>query len=339
MLQNIFQSVKYWCTIFYKNIFLILFCCAIGLVLGVVYASLQKPKYEAELIFATESPDDNKLGSYASIAAQFGLGMGGTSGAFEGDNLIELLHSRSLVEKTLLSKVILNNQQTTLADFLIEINTKNKKWVIIALENKFSYCNLKQSSRLKDSVLKLIITDAIEFGLKVEKVEKNLNYVSVKYKSNDEVFSKLFVEQITENAIKFYSDYRTKKALQNLNILQQQLDSVRGSLYGNIENIASNNDLNINPLKQKSRVETQKKQVNLQMDGALLTELVKNVELSKIALRKETPLVQIIDTPSLPLDKIKIGKMKGGFSSMLFFFFLCISYIFVRTILVEKKNV
>ena len=130
-----------------------------------------------------------------------------------------------------------------------------------------------------------------------------------------------------------------KKALQNLNILQQQLDSVRGSLYGNIENIASNNDLNINPLKQKSRVGTQKKQVNLQIDGALLTELVKNVELSKIALRKETPLVQIIDTPSLPLDKIKIGKIKGGLSSMLFFFFLCISYIVVRTILVEKKTV
>jgi hypothetical protein len=41
------------------------------------------------------------------------------------------------------------------------------------------------------------------------------------------------------------------------------------------------------------------------------------LELAKITLRKETPLIQLIDRPILPLEKEKFGKLKsiilGGF--------------------------
>jgi hypothetical protein len=43
----------------------------------------------------------------------------------------------------------------------------------------------------------------------------------------------------------------------------------------------------------------------------LLTELVKQSELAKVTLRKETPLIQIIDRPILPLAKERFGKAKG----------------------------
>jgi hypothetical protein len=39
--------------------------------------------------------------------------------------------------------------------------------------------------------------------------------------------------------------------------------------------------------------------------------LVKNLELSKLSLRKETPLIQVIDKPILPLPMEKFGKSKG----------------------------
>jgi uncharacterized protein involved in exopolysaccharide biosynthesis len=45
--------------------------------------------------------------------------------------------------------------------------------------------------------------------------------------------------------------------------------------------------------------------------------LVVQLELAKITLRKETPLIQLIDKPMLPLNKEKFGKPKslilGGF--------------------------
>ena len=43
----------------------------------------------------------------------------------------------------------------------------------------------------------------------------------------------------------------------------------------------------------------------------VLTELVKQTELARINVRKETPLIQVIDKPILPLKKEKFGKAKG----------------------------
>jgi uncharacterized protein involved in exopolysaccharide biosynthesis len=39
--------------------------------------------------------------------------------------------------------------------------------------------------------------------------------------------------------------------------------------------------------------------------------LVAQLELSKVSLRKETPLVQLIDRPILPLAKVKAGRLKS----------------------------
>ena len=55
----------------------------------------------------------------------------------------------------------------------------------------------------------------------------------------------------------------------------------------------------------------------MQANTVILTNLVVQLELAKITLRKETPLIQEIDKPILPLEKYKFGKLKfiilGGF--------------------------
>ena len=60
-----------------------------------------------------------------------------------------------------------------------------------------------------------------------------------------------------------------------------------------------------------NRAPSAKRQVDVQANTAILTELVKQTELAKVTLRKETPLIQIIDQPILPLPKEKFGKAKG----------------------------
>ena len=59
------------------------------------------------------------------------------------------------------------------------------------------------------------------------------------------------------------------------------------------------------------------RQIDVQANTAILTQLVGNLELAKVTLRKETPLIQVIDRPILPLEKEKVGKLKslilGGF--------------------------
>ena len=67
----------------------------------------------------------------------------------------------------------------------------------------------------------------------------------------------------------------------------------------------------------------------MQANTAILTQLVAQLELSKVNLRKETPLVQLIDRPILPLPIEKTGKIKSfllagflaGFLTLLYLVF------------------
>jgi uncharacterized protein involved in exopolysaccharide biosynthesis len=55
--------------------------------------------------------------------------------------------------------------------------------------------------------------------------------------------------------------------------------------------------------------------------------LVKNLEVSKVTLRKETPLIQVIDAPILPLEKEKIGKLTGTALGGIIGFFLVVIFL------------
>jgi len=43
----------------------------------------------------------------------------------------------------------------------------------------------------------------------------------------------------------------------------------------------------------------------------MYAEVVKNLELSKMAMAQETPIVQVVDAPILPLERDNLGKVKG----------------------------
>jgi uncharacterized protein involved in exopolysaccharide biosynthesis len=75
--------------------------------------------------------------------------------------------------------------------------------------------------------------------------------------------------------------------------------------------------------------------VDVQANTAILTELVKQSELSKVTLRKETPLIQVIDRPILPLEKVKFGKLMGIVLGGLIAGFLAIFFL-INKILIDQ---
>jgi uncharacterized protein involved in exopolysaccharide biosynthesis len=147
----------------------------------------------------------------------------------------------------------------------------------------------------------------------VAKKDKNLSLLQVEVKSEDEIFSKAFTEALVSEVSQFYVETKTKKSITNVAILQYQTDSVRNQLNRAISGVAQSNDdiPNLNAARQVLRSSGQQRQIDVQANTAILTELVKNLELSKLSLRKETPLIQVIDKPILPLPIEKFGKAKG----------------------------
>ncbi|MEO8949214.1 MAG: lipopolysaccharide biosynthesis protein [Mucilaginibacter sp.] len=325
-LKEIILKIKeLWAYIFSKW-HIVFIASIIGAVIAVMYAWNTQPIYKAQLSFTLQ--DDQGGGGGVSgalgLASQFGinLGSGGASGQFSGENLPELMKSRSIIEKTLLQPVLYKGKQQTLAEFYINFNKLRDDWSNKPELKNLGYPLNQDRSKFtlkQDSVLGAFYKQIIDNNLNIDKLDKKLSIITITVKSKNELFSKYFVEVLARVVSDFYIQNKTEKAVKNVRILQRQTDSVRLALYNNLSGVASSLDAapNANPLLQTLRVPSQRKQVDVQANTAILTQLAANLEISRMALLQQTPLIQVIDKPILPLEKEKIGRLKalitGGF--------------------------
>ena len=313
-IKDMFLKLGRWRSYIFAKWKVVLLACLLGGIIGVTYGFISKPIYKAELSFALQ--DEKSGGSLSGalgLASQFGIDVGGSGGGdeFSGDNLLQLMRSRSMVERTLLTTVTINGKQETLAALYMDFNGlsdndfKNVHFPPNADRSKFT---LKQ-----DSILGVFHRDIIKRNLLVDKVDKKLSIISVVVNSKNELFSKLFTEVLAKVVSDFYIKTKTEKEVKNVAVLQRQTDSVRTALNYAISGVASSVDAapNANPFMQTLRVPSQKRQVDVQANTAILSELVKNLELAKMSLLHETPLIQTIDAPILPLEREKVGTLKG----------------------------
>jgi hypothetical protein len=338
-LKDLVIKLKEWYLYLLSKWILLLLVGLLGGAIGYIYASFQKPVYTATFTYAL---DDEKSGGGMSgalgLASSLGLDMGGGAGGAFGDaNLMELMHSRSLVEKTLLSDVVLEGKKITLADYYITINELRKKWSEKPEVAKVYYpvnANRAGFTRLQDSVLGSIYADIDKSQLSITQKDKKVSIETIEVKSGDELFSKLFCEALVKEVSEFYIETKSRKARTNVAILQRQVDSVRGQLNGAITNVAfaKYNTFNLNTALLFKKTPVARHQVDVQANTAILTQLVTNLEMAKVTLLKETPLIQVIDKPILPLKKEKTSKLKslviGGFLAG----FLVVLFLVVKRI-------
>jgi uncharacterized protein involved in exopolysaccharide biosynthesis len=94
-------------------------------------------------------------------------------------------------------------------------------------------------------------------------------------------------------------------------MMELRADSMRREYEKALEEHAKYFDQNMNPSRQIVRVEQQKIQTTIQLTGTAYSELAKNVEILKLDLAQQTPLIQVIDAPIMPLEIQGLGKIKG----------------------------
>ena len=326
-LKELIQKIKEWIAYLKTQWKLIIGIAALGGIIGFVYASFQKPTYLATTTFVLEEDKGGGgLGGAMGLASSFGFDLGGGGGGlFTSSNIIELMKSRLVVEKTLLNPVQVAGKEISLADYYVQINKLKIKvsFPVNADRTKFSLA--------QDSILQTISAGLTKNNLVIAPKDKKVSIISLTVKTESELFSKLFCEQLLKETSDFYIETKSKKSRLNVDILQRQADSIRAELNGAITGVAtaSDNVYNLNPAYNVKKTPGTRRQVDVQANTAILTQLVAQLELSKVSLRKETPLVQLIDRPILPLEKEKLGRLKslvlggflGGFLTVLYLVF------------------
>ncbi len=343
--KDIILKFKGWWKFILSKWIIIVLASLFGGGLGFLYAYSDIPIYTASTTFVLE--EDNSggggmLGQFGGLAGIAGIDLGSGGGLFRGDNIIELYKSRNMVEKTLLSKVLINGKEQQLIEKYIEFNSLRKAWSNNKeLKNiKFDVSTEKEFSRIQDSILGSTVKIINSNYLTVSRLDKKLSIINVEVRAADEVFAKVFNDQIVKTVNDFYVITKTKKSLENISILQHQTDSVRRELDGEIYSAAAIVDAtpNLNSTRQVLRSPAQKSQFNAEANKVILTHLIQNLELGKLSLRKEMPLIQIVDSPKYPLNKKKFGKARGLFLGGVLMGFLATMLLIIHRLYVKILN-
>jgi hypothetical protein len=343
-LKEIFSYLGEWFRYLLSKWWIIVLCGILGAGLGYYYASRKKPVYTASTTFVLEDGEtQGGIGNIGNLASMAGINLGSSGGdLFHSENIIKLYKSRKMVEETLLSEIDINGQKQLLIENYIQFNQLRNNWKGKAGLDQLNFKDaLQRRDRVRDSIIGGIVADINQNYLFVDKPDADLSIINVEVKSKDEFFAKAFNDQIVKNVNDFYVRTKTKKSIDNVAILQSKTDSVRLVMNGAISTAANVTDAtpNLNPTRLAQRVApVQRAQFSAETNKGILAEFLKNLELSKITLLKETPLIQVIDQPIFPLQKEAFGKTKGALLGGILLGFLTVFFLVFRRILKRVLN-
>ena len=278
----------------YKVVIYITLTCTI---LGFLYGKLQPSSYKATSTFIVEDKSGRGAGGLSGLASQFGIDAGGLTGGgaglFDGDNVLEIIKSRGIIEKVLLTKMDNASNPQTIADYYIQISDFKLAFESKNINTKsLNFIGLTEGAKhtvLQDSIL-FILYNEVSKNLTVEKRNKKSTIITLQVSSPDQVFSKTFAEELIKQTSDLYVDIKTGNLSKSISKIQKKADSLQNSLVGIYQNSFQIN-MSRNDLSERDKT----------FSSTLYAEVVKNLETLKLSLINQTPVIQVLDTPKLPL--------------------------------------
>lgn len=329
-LKDILIKLSEYKTYLFRKKFVIITISGFFLVLGIVFAISADKKYTAELTFVVEGQQGSggNLGAMSGVASQFGFDIGSSSRAtFSQNNILELLKSRGVVEAALMQNRKVNKTNDLLIEHYLYLNKIKDSWRKDKDIIPVSFHEILTQDN--DSVSGDVWRSIIEDKLVVELQSDDANIINLSYTSVNGEFAKIFVEALIEQMSEMYITYQTAQASNTLSFLNNRADSVFIELEIAEEEFAKVKDINQRIVKASGRLKELQLMRRVEVLSAMYLEIVKNLELSKLTLLNQTPIIQIIDKPILPLEvEAKsitalglLGAFLGGFLSLFFFIF------------------
>jgi uncharacterized protein involved in exopolysaccharide biosynthesis len=322
----------------------------VGGCIGFVYAWMQPINYTAKLTFVVEEGKSGSsgLGGLASLAGQFGVDVGGSSGGgvLSGDNILLYFKSESLAREVLLSKYdSLSNK--SVADVYSDVYKLKEAWAKNEKVGKVDFPptspTSKRYSRLQDSLVQSITADILKTQFVVAKTDKKAGFIEVSATMENEILAKRYCERIVKVAVDRYINIKTQRQKTTVDKLQTRVDSVANLLGKKTASGAalqtSSSTMDINPLyKTGTAVAVETTIRDKTMLATIFASVVQNLELAKFTLSQETPVIQVIDAPNLPLLRDKISRLKTAIISMVFTLLLTIIFFVTKRVYNKLMN-
>ena len=306
-LKEIFSTISELKKELHSNLFKIFLLVISFTVLSLVLSLAQDPRYKAELSFVVEDTQKSApLSSMSGLASQFGFDMFSSSNStFSQANIMDLLKSRGVISKTLLQKSHYTDKSDSFIDSYLTINSINNDWNDLQSLKDLNFHD--KLTITHDSIITLVWQKIIEEDISVEIKNDETDIIYLSFRCSDEKFAKFFSESLISEMSRMYISYQTKQSTNTISFLQNRADSVFVELEKAEQEFARVKDINQRIIKASGRLKELQLMRNVEVLNTMYLELVKNIEVSKLTLLNQTPIIQVIDKPILPLEDTKMS--------------------------------
>lgn len=317
----------------YKGKTILLLCILLSVSLAFLWRWFSVPSYIAKCTFVLEEKGAGGSG-ISGLASQFGLDLGSLTGGngnfFSGENINDIIVSSTIMEEVLLSK---GNDSLTLADRYLDASGMRN-----AMGWKDQLANLSfaktapsvEEQQLRDTVLLVIQKKIKEKELIIDRTNKKGTIFGVEVKSKDPQFAKQITERLVSATSKMYVDIKTRNLSNNITKLENRADSLRNLFGDKSRQTFSYQVLDANQAFKSNLSMAEISSRDKTVIFELYAEVMKNLEISRMMLINQTPVVQLLDRPRDPLVDQRPGYLLVLFISALIGLFLGGLYSFVK---------
>ncbi len=320
-LKEFILMIRFWLSYLFNRGIILLAALLLGLIMGVVKYTLSPKVYVADCNFILDEGSNSGRTAGLSELAFLGIATNNTTGLFQGKNLMWLYTSRLLLQEALLTPMDSIQGGKKFIDQFLQIDKDVRNVFRDSLEQyKFLKTDLSQR---ENQILSYAVNKIKHNYLKVAQTKEAENVITVTVKSPNEKFSLLFSEVIIKTVNDYYVKTKTQKLTQEIFVLQKKVDSLQRQMNSSMQQVATSIDATPfpNPTRQVLAVPAKRKGIDVELSSALFIEVMKNLETRKMALARETPLIQVLEKPVLPLNV----ERKSIAYSLVFYSLICLT--------------
>ena len=300
--------------------------------------------YTASLTFmVNEDEGGGGLAGVSGVLGSFGLG-GGAGGEYNLEKMLSLLKSRKIIEKVILSKSVVDNQNDFFANHFIKVQDLHTEWSrldsdidlseFIFRSNDISTFDLTHNTALK-SIHNYIIGNTSKGipALLMSTISEDTGIMELTMETKNEALSINILESMFDVLSKYYVDKSIEKQLNTFAVISAKSDSLQGELRSAEYALANFMDKNRGLINRKDQLEQFRLEAKVKMLGTAFAKVVEQKEIAEFSLNDQTPVVQIIDYPISPIEPSKSSLIKNLIIALLIGGFLSAVFIIGRKII------
>ena len=282
--------------------------------------------YRAVLTFMINQNETSGPLGLSSILGQFGMG---GRGEFNRNRIIGLSTSRRIFEKAIFEKAIIKGEQDFIANHIINYLDKQDMWIPVPFfrkssdkdkmmtEFRFARANISQFDSLDNAVLMELYGIVVgnpskgTKGIMSNGFNKESGILHISVTTNNPELSVAMANSIFDNLSQFYVDKTIEQQITTYNVVKAKSDSLFYLLQSAETGAAAFDDQSDGTWGSSSRLPGRRLNREVQKLSILYGESLKNLEIADFALKNQTPFVQPIDRPILPIEGVKTSLLKS----------------------------